>query len=227
MTTLAEKSHWLVFAIATLLSACGGGGAATPADASATSDAPTGHDTGDDRFTQSPDAGRDAGGDAVTTLQVPPSTPITIVSAGQSPSITLTPPQPSGNPCGWLGVESATTAAFTPDGALLVTGAPDGLRVYDARSGAPVRAMSAGRGTLQPLSLSSDGTLVGGVTVVPAVYRVADGATVFSAPPEMYGQGPAALSPDGTRWPFKAPRRRPPRTSTSGTSPPDSGRARW
>lgn len=124
-----------------------------------------------------------AGSDAVTTLQVPPSTPITMVSAGQSPSLTLTPPQPSGNPCGWLGVESATTAAFTPDGALLVTGAADGLRVHDARSGAPVRAMSPGRGTLQPLSLSSDGTLVGGVTVVPAVYRVADGATVLSAPP--------------------------------------------
>jgi WD40 repeat protein len=198
MINLDRKLPWSMLVAAAALSACGGRGASTaPADASDTSMA-TDHDAGSDRVTPSPDAGSDG----VVILQVPPM-PITSVSPGQSPSVTLSPPQPSGNPCGWLGVESATAAAFTPDGALLVTGAADGLRVYDAHSGAPVRAMSAGRGTVQPLSPSSDGSLVGAVTGSPSVYRIADGSTVFAAPPEMYGMGPAALSPDGTHIAFQ------------------------
>jgi WD40 repeat protein len=183
---------------ALLLVACRGGSAHNPAADGGPIVESTVDGGGNDRATGSDaPAGHDANLDSTPpVLQVPPGTPVTMVAPGQMRPITLAPPTPAGNPCGWLGVESASSAVFTPDGKLLVTAA-DALRVYDARTGALVRAFSPGRGTAAPLTMSSDGSLVAAVTGYPTVYRIADGATMFAAPPEP-NAGPVALSPDGT-----------------------------
>ena len=193
-TSLNRRAVWVLAAASALLAACGGGSAHnSPTDGGLDAGA-MGMDTRSDAPAR-PDA-LDAGGDgAPPVLQVPPSTPITMVTPGQMRAVTLAAPTPAGNPCGWLGVESTFSAAFTPDGKFLVTAA-DALRVYDAQTGAPVRAFSPGRGAAA-LSMSSDGALIAALTATPTVYRVADGAAVFTASPEA-NAGPVALSPDGT-----------------------------